>query len=96
MVHQTMFASDSFDSTEMTRRYGGVWVETNPDEVGKFADTRYTYDPKSETFIPPKPYDSWIFDEAVFSWTPPTEPPDSEQRHTWNEQLNIWEVSHGD
>ena len=53
-----------------------------------------TYDENLDRFFPPKPYESWIYDDDVEGWIPPiTVPdPDSEQfilgyYYEWDEDL---------
>lgn len=42
----------------------------------RYAGIGYKYDDAFDAFIPPKPYDSWIFDEENLSWKPPVKSPD--------------------
>lgn len=62
--------------------YGGVHI----DPVTKKADggtaLRYnyamiggTYDSERDAFIPPKPYNSWVLDEATCTWEAPIDEP---------------------
>jgi hypothetical protein len=40
---------------------------------GNFAGIGFTYNEDLDAFIPPRPGDSWVFDEATFSWIEVTE-----------------------
>ena len=61
-----------------------------------FAGLGYTYDAGRDAFIPPKPYPSWVLDEASCLWNAPVampadagtgEPP---KRYTWDEATTSW------
>lgn len=58
--------------------FGGVHTgESNP-HLGlptlrkNYAGVGYTYDSELDAFIMPKPYPSWILNEATGIWEPPT------------------------
>ncbi len=61
-----------------------------------FAGLGYTYDAQRDAFIPPKPFNSWVLDEASCLWNAPVampadagtgEPP---KRYTWDEATTSW------
>lgn len=61
-----------------------------------FAGLGYTYDAGRDAFIPPKPFASWVLDEASCLWNAPVampadagtgEPP---KRYTWDEATTSW------
>ena len=61
-----------------------------------FAGLGYTYDAGRDAFIPPKPYPSWVLDEASCLWNAPVampadagtgEPP---KRYAWDEATTSW------
>lgn len=50
----------------------------------------FTYDPERDAFIPPKPFDSWVLDEATCLWTAPIEYPADGGVYSWDESLGDW------
>ncbi len=61
-----------------------------------YAGIGYTYDPDKGidgAFIPPKPYESWVLDEATCLWVAPVEMPDDGQAYVWDESAGEWVVS---
>ena len=44
------------------------WIKTsyNPTIRKNYAGIGYTYNEELDAFIPPKPYESWLFDENIF------------------------------
>lgn len=61
-----------------------------------YAGIGYSYDEVRDAFIPPKPFNSWVLDEATCRWNPPTPYPENAEkyRYEWNEELLQWiEVS---
>jgi hypothetical protein len=55
-----------------------------------YAGIGYTYDLQRDAFIPPKPYPSWILDEASCLWTAPTPMPTDGKLYTWDENTLAW------
>lgn len=70
----------------------GKWIETFKDDSqrGKFAGIGDTYDKVNDRFLPPKPHDSWVFDEDDYRWVAPTEYPTDGNRYEWNEDSETW------
>lgn len=68
------------------------WIETSEDPALRknHAGIGYKYDKERDAFIPPKPYNSWVLDEAIADWKAPKELPDTKP-HTWNEEKLEWE-----
>jgi hypothetical protein len=57
-----------------------------------YAGIGYTYDLGRDAFIPPKPFASWILDEATCLWGAPTPMPTEEGKmYTWNEATTYWD-----
>lgn len=59
-----------------------------------YAGIGHTFDPsKGEhgSFIPPKPFDSWILDEETCYWNAPVPMPEDGKTYTWNEETLAWE-----
>lgn len=73
---------------------GGTWVQTsyNGNFRKRFAGQGFEYDPALDAFIAPKPYPSWILNEATCNWESPTPLPDSDFTHAWNEETLAWEI----
>jgi hypothetical protein len=56
-----------------------------------FACVGYTYDEERDAFIAPKPFNSWILDEATCRWQAPTPMPTTEgKRYYWSEDDLSW------
>ncbi len=58
-----------------------------------YAGIGYTYDEERDAFIPPKPFESWVLDEATCLWIAPVEMPDDGQAYVWDESAGEWVVS---
>jgi hypothetical protein len=58
-----------------------------------YAGFGYTYDSQRDAFIPPKPYNSWLLDEATCLWKAPTPQPTDGFTYTWNEPELAWELT---
>lgn len=55
---------------------------------GNYAGFGFTYDESLDAFIPPKPFPSWVLDEATFSWVAPVAKPSGD--YVWDEQAGQW------
>ena len=55
-----------------------------------YAGIGFTYDPERDAFIPPKPYDSWVLDEATCLWTAPIPYPADGGEYTWDKSEGDW------
>jgi hypothetical protein len=55
-----------------------------------YAGIGFTYDPDRDAFIPPKPYESWVLDEATCLWVAPVEYPGDGGVYTWDESEGDW------
>jgi hypothetical protein len=71
---------------------GGTWVKTSYNATIRknFASVGYTYDESRDAFIAPKPFDSWVLDEATCRWEAPTPYPTDGKTYTWNETTLDW------
>jgi hypothetical protein len=56
-----------------------------------YAGIGFTYDEDRDAFIPPKPFESWVLDEATCLWVAPLPYPEDGGNYTWNEELFAWE-----
>ena len=72
-----------------------VWIQTsyNRNIRKNFACIGWTYDQTRDAFIPPKPYNSWTLNETTCLWEAPVALPDTENRYTWNEQNQTWDLN---
>lgn len=73
------------------------WIQTsyNGNIRKRFAGIGYTYDPVLDSFIPAKPFPSWILDEVNATWKAPVAKPENGKNYTWNEPTTSWlESSH--
>ena len=55
-----------------------------------YAGYGYTYDEQRDAFIPPKPFPSWVLDEATCWWAAPVAQPQDGKSYMWNEDLLNW------
>jgi hypothetical protein len=59
-----------------------------------YAGIGYTYDAARDAFIPPKPFNSWVLDEATCRWQAPTPKPTTEgKRYYWSEDDLSWRIT---
>ena len=61
-----------------------------------YAGIGYTFDPDRGTdgaFIPPKPFESWLLDEATCLWNAPVPYPEDGQLYVWDESAGEWVVA---
>lgn len=63
---------------------GGVALRKN------YAGIGYTFDQARDAFIAPRPYPSWLLDEATCQWTAPTPMPADGKRYAWDEATLAW------
>lgn len=75
--------------------YGGQWKQTsyNARIRKNYAGVGFSYDAQRDAFIAPKPYASWILDEATCQWKSPNPKPDTGYNYRWSEPLNTWVVT---
>jgi hypothetical protein len=57
-----------------------------------YAGLGYSYDFERDAFIPPKPYHSWLLEEATCLWIAPISYPTDGFTYTWNEPELAWEL----
>ena len=81
---------------------GGIHYDPNTGEPSadqskalrkNYAGIGYTYDRDRDSFIPLKPFASWILDESSCLWTAPVPRPEDGQIYIWNEETGSWQVS---
>ena len=71
---------------------GGEWVQTsyNGNMRFNYAGIGYTYDTARNAFIAPKPFASWVLDEATCRWIAPVAMPSTGGPWTWDEDTESW------
>jgi len=69
--------------------HGGQHPEGRPLRKN-FAGIGYTYDAQRDAFIPPKPYNSWVLDEATCLWNSPVAMPTEGGPFVWDEETTSW------
>lgn len=69
--------------------HGGQHPEGRPLRKN-FAGIGYTYDAQRDAFIPPKPYASWILDDATCLWNAPVAMPTDGAVYVWDEATTSW------
>lgn len=69
-----------------------VWKQCsyNHNIRGHYPDIGWTYDEDDDQFYPPKPYDSWVWNNDRYCWDSPIGDP-TDERVTWNEETGDWE-----
>lgn len=84
----------SYNTHQGQHKGGGQPLRKN------YAGIGYTYDKVRDAFIPPKPFNSWILDEAkgIYKAPKPIPPIDipNKRFYRWNEELGDWEEWDGD
>ena len=71
---------------------GGTWIKTSYNNNIRFnyAGIGYSYDEVRDAFIPPKPFNSWVLDEATCQWNSPIYYPSDGKKYGWNEESSDW------
>jgi hypothetical protein len=71
-----------------------IWVQTsyNNNFRKNHAGIGFTYDEDRDAFIPPKPFNSWILNEDTCQWEAPVVKPNDDNRYTWNETNQTWDL----
>ena len=55
-----------------------------------YAGIGYSYDEVRDAFIAPKPFNSWVLDEATCQWDSPVPYPSDEKMYGWDEESLSW------
>jgi hypothetical protein len=71
---------------------GGNWKQTsyNGNMRKNYAGIGYTYDSTRNAFIAPKPFASWVLDEATCRWNAPVAYPTDDKIYSWDEATTSW------
>ena len=57
-----------------------------------FAAIGCVYDSEKDCFYPPKPHESWIFDEKTGYYFAPIQYPNDGKEYIWNEENKVWDI----
>ena len=74
----------SYNSSGGEHRMGKANLRKN------FAGVGMIYDPIRDAFIAPKPFNSWVLDEAKGKWKAPIPEPHDGKQHKWEESEITW------
>ena len=55
-----------------------------------YAGIGYTYDTVRNAFVAPKPFASWVLDEAICRWNAPVAMPSEGGLWAWDEAMVTW------
>lgn len=55
-----------------------------------YAGIGYYYDQNLDAFIPPKLFDSWIFNNETYTWDSPIPYPGDAKPYLWDEETGSW------
>jgi hypothetical protein len=90
-VEQEQLGVDFINKLYNTR---DVWKQTsyNNNIRKNYAGVGYTYDQTRDSFIPPKPYNSWVLNEDTCLWESPIPYPQDNNKYNWNEQNQSWDL----
>ena len=69
---------------------GGVHSEGGTPFRMNYAGIGFTYDEERDAFIPQKPFESWVLDEATCLWEAPVAYPEDGETYTWDEESTSW------
>jgi hypothetical protein len=80
--------------------FGGTWLQTsyNGNKRKNYAGVGYTYNADIDAFVPPKPYASWVLNDAA-QWEAPVAMPEDAgtgeppKMYSWDEATTSWVVS---
>ena len=95
---ETYYAPEGYTvkQTSYNTRGGVHYTDGVPSEdQGKalrknYAGIGFTYDEERDAFIPPKPFESWVFDEDTCLWVAPVPYPEDGESYTWDEDAGDW------
>lgn len=81
IVIDTIICDDNY-----THNLPGLWIEYNPEVT---VSVGYTYN-EHEGFSPPRPFNSWIWNETEKNWDSPIPVPDDQNIYEWDELNQTW------
>lgn len=66
-----------------------VQCSYNGNMRGNYPGPDWSYDSDLDAFIAPKPFASWVLNEA-FEWEAPVPRPDEDNSYSWDEAAGVW------
>jgi hypothetical protein len=74
---------------------GGTWKQTsyNANFRKNYAGIGFKFDSHRDAFIPPKPFDSWVLNEATCRWESPIAYPSDGAFYVWDEPTQSWKTN---
>jgi hypothetical protein len=70
--------------------YGGAHALGGAPFRKNYAGVGYTYDAQRDAFIHPKPYASWVLNDATCLWESAIPMPSDGGSYWWDESLGAW------
>ena len=92
LVEKVIVAESSFFDTFIDSS-PGEWIETSDQIRGHYAGIGYSYDPATDSFMPQKPYPSWVLDGEGHRWVSPIPYPDDGKDYIWDE-VTHWSLAY--
>tara|TARA_Y100001951_G_scaffold69157_1_gene56076 strand:+ start:1089 stop:1475 length:387 start_codon:yes stop_codon:yes gene_type:complete len=83
---RAVWKQTSYNTREGQHLLGGTPLRKN------YAGKGFQYDSTRDAFIPPKPYNSWIFNETTCVYDPPVARPNNTDIFSWNEDGQSWDL----
>jgi hypothetical protein len=97
IVTEVIVGKDETDTTHDWEQYYGEFrgqvckrTSYNGNIRKNYAGIGYTYDKDRDAFIFPKPFNSWVLDEATCRWNAPVAMPTDNKMYTWDESTTSW------
>jgi len=91
-IHETELIEGLLPETWYGNFRGQVCKRTSYNNNMRFnyAGIGFTYDTARDAFIAPKPFASWVLDEATCRWTAPMPMPSEGGPWAWDEDTESW------
>ena len=81
-----LWKQTSYNTKAGVHLTGGTPLRKNYAGIGD------TYDEDRDAFIPKKPFNSWVLNEDTCLWEAPIAKPNDDNKYTWNEQNQTWDL----
>lgn len=69
---------------------GGIHTHGKEPFRKNYAGLGFVYIEELDIFLPPKPYASWVLDNATESWVAPVPVPDENKTYEWDDNNLQW------
>lgn len=80
----------SYNTQAGQHKLGGVPLRKN------YAAPGFTYREDLDAFVPPRPFDAWIFNADTCQWDPPFPSPADGNMYYWDGAINDWVMTEAD